>query len=200
MTAEGLIFYLTDGEVTHTLTDSEGEGIFPGQPAHVAFVWDLLGKDDLAAVMEIYINNKLSTMMESMGLALATFKPNPNATLMLGGKGWDGILENIRCSSVDGVIDNLKVHNYAIRDFTPSMTREGLDYIRPGDELIEVSVDGSNFYGSETRGDKLPLLVQNVAPGESFNVYVRNKETPTEFPTRGQARNGYIEIKRARPG
>ena len=92
------------------------------------------------------------------------------------------------------------MYNYAVRDFSSSMISEGLQHIRPGDELIEVSIDGTNFYGSECRGVSLPLLVQSVAPGGHFKVYVRNKDNLTNFPARGQDRNSFIEITKARPG
>jgi hypothetical protein len=198
MTGDGLVFYVSDGTRHYTLTDGSADFLNAGQNHHVAFVWRLFG-DDTEVALAVYIDNKLSSTFEVEGLYRANFKPNPNAVLVLGGHAWDGITAT-RISSVDGVVDNLRVYNYTINDFSYNLEHEGMQYVRPGDELIAISTDGINFYGSECRGDELPLLMRNVAPGEWFNVYVRNKDNLADVSLRGQDRISYIEVKKTKAG
>ena len=57
-----------------------------------------------------------------------------------------------------------------------------------------------NFFGSETRGDELPILVRNVDPGDSFTIYVRHKNLEIDVSKSGQTRTSFIEVMRARAG
>ena len=63
--------------------------------------------------------------------------------------------------------------------------------------MIEISVDGINFYGSGDRGVNLPLLVGEVAPGESFEVYVRNRDNASSGTASDKNRMSYVEIVRS---
>jgi len=198
MTGNGLIIYLSDGEKHFTLTDNGAGFLNVGQDHHFAVVWDLKAAAASPA-LAVYIDNKLSSTFEAEALFAGDFKTNPNATLLLGGNAWGGITSFL-VSSVDGIIDNLKVFNYAINDFSYSMENEGVRSPRPGDELIEISLDGVNFYGSETRGDALPLLARNISPGGTFNIYVRSRACLEDIASEGQERVSYLEIKKARSG
>lgn len=199
MTGEGMRIYLSDGNKHYFLTDDRNlQFISSGVNLHFAVTWDILGQDSNKA-LAVYIDNKLSSSFDVANIISFDFRPNPNTVLLLGGLGWEGVIIRL-ADSVGGVVDNLRVYNYPINDFSHSVANEGLAHIRPSDELIEISVDGSIFYGSERRGRGLPLLVRNVAPGESFEVYVRNKDNEGVSALKGQERNSYVEIIKARAG
>ncbi len=199
MTGEGLRVYLSDGVHHYFLTDDRNlQFISAGVNVHLAVTWDILGQDSNKA-LAVYIDNKLSSSFAVENITSSDFHPNPNTVFLLGGLGWEGVIIPM-ADSVGGVVDNVRVYNYPINDFSHSVANEGLAHIRPSDELIEVSIDGGVFYGSELRGHGLPLLVRNVAPGESFNVYVRNKDNEGVSALEGQERNSYVEIIKARAG
>lgn len=199
MTGEGLRVYFTD-DIKHYFLDDNNSplSILVGQNTHFAVTWDLLGQD-LEDAVRVYIDGKLSSSFKVSDVLSDGFTPNPNVMLVLGGIGWDGVIIPL-ADSVGGVIDNLRVYNYPKTDFTNSIENEGLEHIRPPDDLVEISVDGTNFYGREARGDELPLLVRNVGPGDSFNVYVRNKSVPGQVARDRQGRTSFLEILKARAG
>lgn len=199
MTGQGLRIYLNDGDGNHYfLTDNANRTILPGVDTHIAVTWDLRAKRSRDA-LRVYINGILSAAFEQEGLDGSSFTTNPNATLLLGATAWAGLIER-RAGAVDGTIENIRVYNFAKNDFSQSLTEQDPDYLRAPEELIEVSVDGVNFYGSQNRGSGLPLLIQNVSAGSSFNVYVRHRDTGVENPKRGQERTTYLEILRALAG
>lgn len=194
MTGKGLRVYLTNGDKHYFLTDSSNTPIILGENNHIAITWDLLGSRGTDAI-KIYINNVVSTTL-AREVVLEPFKPNSSCVLMLGGVGWEGLLGRT-ASSVDGTVENLKVFNYSKSDFTHSMENQELQYVRPSEELIEISVDGLNFYGREARGANLPLLVGSVVPGGNFNVHVRNKNNLSGTSGEVKNRTSYIEIIRS---
>jgi hypothetical protein len=77
-------------------------------------------------------------------------------------------------SSVDGVISNIKIHNYCKTDFSESMESaniEGEILLTKPSELIEISKDNLTFYRV---GDaELPFYFKNVLSNEVVPVYVR---------------------------
>ena len=198
MSGHGLRVYLTDGKKHFFLTDSSAVPIPRGQNVHFALTWDLLGRKGSQA-LTVYLDNVLSSTFEVEALASAEFKDNPNATLVLGGLGWEGISEK-RATSVNGTIENLKLYNYVKNDFSFNLVNQGLESIVPSEELVELSVDGVNFYGSQDRSNGFPILLRNVGPGQSFNVHVRNKDNGSILPKVGQERTAYIEILRSLAG
>lgn len=194
MTGSGLKIYLTDGNRQYTLTDNSLVSMFAEQNTHVAVVWDLL-EINREGVFSVFINGELSSVFEDENFISTDFVSNPNTNLLLGGIGWAGLISDF-ASSVDGVVDNLKVYNYDFRDFEHSLNNEGLQYIRPSDELIEISLDNSEFFGNDDRGSGLPLLASGIAPGAAFKVYIRNKENTTGSNFTGQERTSYLQILR----
>jgi hypothetical protein len=199
MTGEGMRLIAIDGDLTFMLSDNNSPiPIRADVNTHVAVTWDLLGEKSERG-LAIYVDGQLSSAMSSEVTQQGNWLANAMTTLMLGGRGWDGIVSPLS-SSVDGTIDNLKVFNYAKSDFTHSIQNEGLEHIRSSDELIEISLDGVNFYGNESIGDGLPLLFQTVGPGEKFNVYIRNKAQEGVTAVDGQERTSYLEVVKARPG
>lgn len=198
MTGHGLRGYFSDGIRHYFLTDNTGPNITPGVPVHIAFTWDILGRKSFDG-MRIFVNGILSSSFQAEALVSAEMHPVSEVTLMFGGYAWDGILER-RVSSVDGVVENVKVHNFAKTDFTHSLLNQDLEHIRPTEDLIEISVDGVNFYGNEDRNHGLPVSVRNVLAGQTFDVYIRRKQNSTGFPDTGLESTVYLEIMRALPG
>ena len=199
MTGEGLRVYFTDGTQHYFQTDNNSpEKIVLGENTHLAVTWDLLGSHSEDAI-RIYVNNKLSSSFPASSVDSAGFRPNPNTALILGGIAWDGVVSS-SAQSVGGAVDNMRVYNYPRSDFSHSLINEGLEHIRPSDDLVEISVDGITFYDTSSRGHELPLLVRNVAPGQAFQVYIRNKELEGALITKGQSRTSFVEILRALPG
>ncbi len=203
MTGKGLKVYVKNGARHYFLTDNSSDGlgagaIVAGANNHVAITWDFLGRKS-ADGLRIYLNGKLSANLEAEAFEADTFKPNPDTTLVLGGLAWHGVIER-RASSVDGTIENIKVYTYAKLDVSFGLTNPGIEHIRPSDDLIELSLDGVEFFGNEDRGRGLPLLNRNVAPGESFQVYVRRKNNPAELPKIGQETTVYLEVMKAFAG
>lgn len=194
MTGQGLRVYLTNGDKHYFLTDGSNNSIVLGENTHIAVTWDLLGSKGAHAI-KLYINGVISTTMDSE-VVVEPFVPNSSAVLMLGGLAWEGVMSNIS-SSVDGSIESLKVFNYSKSDFASSLEKQGLQHVRPSEELIEISVDGVNFYGSGDRDTNLPLLVGEVEPGESFEVYVRNRDNSSGVQATDKNRTSFVEIVRS---
>lgn len=199
MTGEGLRIYFTDGEKQYYLTDNNSvRSILVGVNTHFAVTWDFLGQNSNDAI-RVYIDNELSSSFKVSNIISTSFVPNPNTVLMLGGLGWDGVIIPM-ATSVEGVVDNLRVYNYPKTDFEHSLGNVSLEHIRPSDDLIEISVDGATYYGTEDRGHGLPVLVRNVQPGEQFTVHVRNKQQEGAVARQGQSRTSFVEILKARAG
>jgi len=197
MTGKGMELYFTDGTLHHMLTDNDSSlSIFIDTPTHLAVTWDFLGERSKRAV-SFWVDGSLSSSFSVDNLESFGWVPNANAVLLFGGQAWDGLVTPY-ASGANAVIDNLKVYNYAKSDFSYSLENEGLEQIRPADELIELSSNGVDFYGSETRGTSLPLLYRDVPPGGSFQVYVRNKEVEGTTSKDGQSRTSHLEVMKAR--
>jgi hypothetical protein len=76
-------------------------------------------------------------------------------------------------SSADAVFENLKVYNYPVKDFSGSINNLSELSCLSSSELIELSLDGVNYFGYCS--GLLPLIKTNVGANEKFNVYVRGK-------------------------
>lgn len=178
MTGSGLKFEASDGENPVMVTDDNIVPIEANIPTHVALVWDFEGKYKGPA-MAIYINNNITVALEKDELNL--YAPNLNMTqrsfytLMLGGLGWEGIVSSVS-SSADAAIENLKIFNYPKTDFSYSMENQTLEQPKRSVELLEISLDGTNFYSYENKGSGLPLIKRNISVGEEFSLYVRGKD------------------------
>ncbi len=123
MAGTGLRFYVTDGDKDIFLTDNTSNVIQPDRTTHVAVTWDFEGAyGDLA--MAIYIEGILSQAFKKSHLDQVLYTPTFSQqnlyTLLFGGLAWAGIISKF-ASSVDGVIDNVRVYNYPISDFTDSL-------------------------------------------------------------------------------
>jgi hypothetical protein len=196
MTGDGLKLYLTDGLQHYTLTDNSGVPITIGTNTHLAFVWDVLGNRSSDA-LKIYINGVQSASLPKEVVAGADIKSNSRGTLLIGGIGWDGLVSPL-ATSVNGVVDNLKVYNYAISDFKQSLIDQRFINPVPSEEMIEISLNGVDFFGSGDRGSFLPLFISDVSPSTSFRVYVKRKQGVPVTEAAGQERNSFIKIIKAR--
>ncbi len=177
MTGTGLKFEATDGTTPVTVTDDNIVPIEVDVPTHIAITWDFEDKY-VGPAMGIYINNNLTVAIEKSELTRLGSMPSMTQqsyyTLMLGGLGWFGVVSSVS-SSVDAVIENLKVFNYPKRDFAYSMNNQGLEQPKRSAELIEMSLDGISYFSYEDKGSGLPLIKPAVSPGESFYLYVRGR-------------------------
>ena len=197
MTGDGLKFYVTDGISPAMVVDNNKYNIYVDVPTHVALVWNFLGDYD-APSMGIYINNQLASSLNYGSIAGTVSKPSfiqrGLYTMMLGGIGWPGIT-SYHSSSVDGAVENLKVFNYPITDFSYHMNNNNLEQLKRASELIELSLDGVNFYGIEYSGSSLPLLKKDVSSGSCFPVYVRCRDI-VETKEGQRNRKSYISVAR----
>ena len=176
MTGQGLQFYLSDGVDNLMLTDNSRYKILRDVPTHLAITWDLNNEYGTAPFMGIYVNGVLSVAYEKSdiyeyGVEFSSLAQRSLYTLLLGAKAWDGLISPFS-SSVDGAIDNIKVYNYPVQDFSYSIVNEGVYQAKRGSEVIQISLDGINYYSIKDRGTNLPLFKQNVSVGSDFGVYV----------------------------
>jgi len=174
-TGDGLQLHVTDGTTRIQLTDKSNSIIGADTPTHVAVSWDFEGKY-CKDTISLYINgiNVVSlTQQELLNLGKEiNFNRNSLYTLMLGGHGWEGLLSSF-VSSADAVFENLKVYNYPVKDFSGSINNLSELSCLSSSELIELSLDGVNYFGYCS--GLLPLIKANVGVNEKFNVYVRGK-------------------------
>jgi hypothetical protein len=194
MTGEGLKYYIYDGETSYFVIDNSSTVITQDSPTHIAITWDLdaVYGDKL---MSIFINNTVTANLNASTSA-CSFLYNQSGvyTLTLGGVGWEGLMSSL-ASSADAILENIKVYNYPVNDFTRSMQTQGLYFPKRPSDLVEISLDGTTFYSNIQRDAYLPLVVQNVPAGTSFNVYIR----PTNLECVGnneKNRKSYIKIDR----
>lgn len=192
MTGLGLRVYLSDGSKSFFLTDNSAEPLVVGEDSHVAVSWDLKGEFGNQG-LSVYINNKLSAVFYTEFLKTGDFRPNSEATLIFGAQAWDGLV-TASATGVEGVVGNIKLFNYPVYDFSSSIINPDLQHARPSDDLIEISMDNIEFFGNEKRRLGLPILIRDVAPNETFKVYVRRKELSSNFLDTGQDRNSFIHI------
>lgn len=178
MTGMGLKFEVTDGVSPLMLTDDAATPIESNVPTHVAITWDFENKY-VGPAMAIYINNTMTVAFDKDELSLYSSMPSMAQcayyTLMLGGFGWTGVVSSV-ASSADAVIENLKVFNYPKLDFSYSLNNQGFEQPKRSAELIELSIDGVNYYSYEDRGSGLPITKKNISSGGRFYTYVRGRD------------------------
>jgi hypothetical protein len=86
----------------------------------------------------------------------------------------DGI-GDFRTSSVDGVLNNLKIYNYCKTDFIDSLSLDNVYIEESGlknpQQFIEISKDNVTFYNTES--GQLPLFFDDVPEGTTVPVWVK---------------------------
>jgi len=197
MSTSGVRVFVSDGSSTLTHVDDSIVPIVSGERNHLAFVWDFSATS--GSIFEIYIGGILSSEYPRESLQGSLDLDSFTGTfLLLGGKAWSGFTTK-DVGGLEGVVDNIKVYNYPKRDFSDSLTQENFKIIKKSRDLLLLSLDDITFYGYEDRGFGLPLLVRNVAPGSTFNFYVRSRDL---FGTQdGEVnRSTFIEVIRSNAG
>lgn len=196
MTQHGLKFYITDGTAEVMVSDNSVININADTPTHIAITWNFTTEYS-APTMGIYINNVLSASIDysaavAFGAHEFAFTKKQLYTLIFGAVGWPGLL-SWDASSVDSAVEDVRIYTYPISDFT-NIINGNSEYIeKRSSDLIELSIDKSTFYGIEDRGTHLPIVVPNVVPGASFDVFVRARDIEQTNP--GEAnRRGYISV------
>lgn len=197
MTGDGLSLFVHDGSDTITLTDNNRYNIEKDVPTHVAVVW-CFDDNYSAPGVAIYIDGNLSSSIDRGVFSSLGYIPSPKQrnlyTLILGGKGWQGHISE-EASSVDGVIENLKVYNYPLTNFANSQDNYTPVYTKRSLEFVELSLDGINFYGVEDRGNGFPLIKKSVSAGERFAVQVRSRDLD-KYKLGDHNRRAYIALTR----
>jgi len=143
------------------------------ETVHFAFVFSNdgtgMGNSD---TLRLYVNNILIDFVTTPW----NVYDNRRFRFNLGGKAPFTInAENpAPGSSIDGVISDLKIHNYCKVDFTDSLVGTNSDVVemvRPS-QLIELSKDNLTFYNVDS--GELPFVFEEVPDNNEVIVYVRN--------------------------
>lgn len=144
------------------------------QAIHLAFVFsnDGSGTDD-GSTMKVYVNGVLVSFIQYAW----DVKDSRGFTFSLGGKAPYVVstATDLPASSIDAVVSYLKVYNYCKPDFTDSLEQEEVEVeeLMLPSQMVELSKDNLNFYDAES--GELPLRFEDVADGDTVQVYVRTK-------------------------
>jgi hypothetical protein len=145
------------------------------QLIHMAFVFSndgsSIGTDK--STIRVYINNEL------IAKHFQTWKvtDNKHFNFSLGGQGMLTLKANgfdPTSSAVDGVINNLKIHNYCKTDYSNSMpdfTGANPRRILKPDQFIAISKDNVTFH--KVGSPYLPFFFDDVPAGESIPIWYR---------------------------
>lgn len=142
---------------------------------HMAFVVssDGTGIDSDGSTIRVYFNNtlvaKTSTTWKVTDEKHFNFVFGGQSLLLQKDQGGPSV-----ASSVDGVISNIKMHNYCKIDFTDSITSPEIEnsvVVAGPCSLIEISKDNLTFH--KVGGVELPFYYENVLDGEVVPIYMR---------------------------
>ena len=169
------IYYgnLTNDFTLFKITDLNFGGI--DQNMHMAFVFSNDGANigDDGSTIRVYIN----TVLIAKSYTKWKVSDEKLFNFIFGGQGL--LVQKMqggipKSSSVDGVVSNIKIHNYCKTDFRDSMRSANIEVdtllTKPSD-LIEISKDNVTFYRVGSEG--LPFYFKNIPPSEVVPVYVR---------------------------
>ena len=123
------------------------------------------------STIRFYVNNYLAFK------ATDTWQvyDNKHFSFIFGGKGSLNLKFDVlsTTSSVDAVISDFKIYNYCKTDFRQSMldNTDSADLLIKPSNFIEISKDNLTYY--KVGATDLPLVYENVPPGDSRSVYVR---------------------------
>lgn len=184
----GFIVLLNDRRRAYSFQSSfSAYNISKYETFHVAVVWDVLGRiGTVGATMQILINGEVIYGSTNTWDAIR----EGGATLMFGGEVGQGIaatphnqtattftavptLPQDNTASSWALLENIKIYNYAKTDFSDIYDQDLVrtQLLKPS-QMLEISLDNVNWYGAGS--DSLPLVVQNVADGQSETVYMRS--------------------------
>ena len=182
------------GDVFGAMIGSDGLSIYYGQRDDLrAFVVDKLPvvvADLLLHIGIVFSANGLGTgdgttikVFLNNNLVAQCFEKwhiydNKFFRFTLGGQGMLGAKEryiNFVCSSIDGVVSELKIYNYCKRDFHTSMIRlsddERGDWPLKASNFIEISKNNLTFF--KVGDPELPFVFEQVPPGDKVFIYYR---------------------------
>ena len=144
---------------------------------HMAFVFSNDGKGigSDSSTLRVYINNVIVAKSTSTW----TVSDDKHFYFIFGGQGL--LMQkmqsfNVKSSAVDGVVSNLKVHNYCKTDFTDSvggydeLSDTGGTLLSPS-KFIAISTDNVTFH--RVGSDALPFYFEKVADGSTIPIYVK---------------------------
>jgi len=181
----GLAVTIMDGEREY-LFQSDYRNITKNELMHLAVVWSSDGKGISSdeSTIRMYINGDLHYKALNYTWSPSSVK---GTQFIVGGKASGrtaGSISEIGASpsstlyqagvdssSVWGVIENLKVYNYAKIDFEDRNLGEFSSTLLSPSQFVEISDDGSTFYG---RGSpNLPIVLSQVPSGGTRTIYLR---------------------------
>jgi hypothetical protein len=140
-----------------------------GDVVHLGFVWSNDGTaiDSFGTTARLYINGELA------GSSYNTWeiRDTKSSRLLLGGAVSQKATSEDP-TSIWAAVDNLKVYNYCKTDFSDRDVEgiDSIDILSPN-SFLEISKDGVIFY--DRNSAYLPLVFEDVPPGESRTVWVR---------------------------
>lgn len=154
---------------------------------HVALVWDVSGRmSTTGATLRMWVNNEIvfgtnvkwdavreggTAVMFGGEVGQEVGSPQHNDTALT----FTAVptLPQENTASVWGLLENVKIYNYAKTDFSDkdNPVLESSQLTKPSD-LVQVSLDNVNFYSSGS--DNLPLVISNVPPNSPKTVYLRS--------------------------
>jgi len=140
-----------------------------GDVVHLGFAWSYDGSaiDSYGTTARLYINGELA------GSSYNTWeiKDTKSSRLLLGGAVSQKAASEDP-TSIWAAVDNLKVYNYCKTDFSDRDVEgiDSIDVLSPN-SFLEISKDGVTFY--DRNSAYLPLVYEDVPPGESRTVWVR---------------------------
>jgi len=169
---EGIIVYVGNLGEEPIMMDVEADYWNIDDMFHLAFVYSNDGTaiDTDGSTLRVYFNGyEIAKIYDTWDVS-----DSKKFRFFIGGKGLHAIRDVFESSSVDGVVSDFKIHNYCKTDFSDSLagTEEVREKLWKPNELIEISKDNVTFYGVGDPG--LPLLYEDVAPGNTASVYVRS--------------------------
>ena len=164
---------LMDDLTLFRITDLDFGGI--DQIMHMAFVFSNdgtnIGND--GSTLRVYVNSVLI----AKSTIIWKVSDEKHFNFIFGGQSllmqkMQGFIP--KSSSVDGVISNIKIHNYCKTDFRDSIRSadiEGDILLTKPSDLIEISKNNVTFYG--VGDEELPFYFKNVPSNEVVPVYVK---------------------------
>jgi hypothetical protein len=154
---------------------------------HVGIAWKYDGYS-MNVQLELYIDGSLAQVIYTPWIPTREDAP----VIILGGVG-DSKLFSIYPTAANAAIENLRVFNFYRKDFDYLMSSEEVSRVEmKTTDLFSISLDNGGYveYGSPS----LPLVVENIAPGDKVDFSVRFERPPTDIPST-LPRRARVEVK-----
>jgi hypothetical protein len=138
--------------------------------------------------LELYVDGSLAQVIYTPWIPTREDAPG----IILGGVG-DSKLFSIYPTACNAAIESLRVFNFYRKDFDHLMTSEETPRVEmKTTDLFSVTLGNSGYveYGSPS----LPLVIENVAPGDKVDFSVKFQRPSIDIPST-LPRRARVEIK-----